>query len=300
MKTLRNLAYFSIALAYIQIVFGAVVRITESGMGCGDHWPRCLGSWLPDLGNAQTGIELTHRFLGALLGLSILLLYGIAWRQKRSGSADAQRVFRTAQLSLLVVVGVGLLGRSAVKMGLQPYVVVVHLIGAVTLLALLATTAIRAGGFGASASLAGVSQRTFRASGAAVGLGFLVLVMGALTANIAGAAGSCGGFPWCRTGMASGPGLHIQLTHRVLAFLLLFHVMGMTMGIAKHGAPAPIRRTAWAAFALIILQVLVAAALVEMKLPRGLQSLHQAVGVLVWLAIFIVAMLSRKGMRDSA
>lgn len=299
MKTLRNLAYLSIAIAYVQIVFGAVVRITGSGMGCGDHWPRCLGSWLPDLGNAQTGIELTHRVLGALLGLSIILLYLVAWR-KRPGNADAQRVFRAAQLSVIVVVGVGLLGRSAVKMGLQPYVVVVHLVGAVTLLALLATAAIRAGGFGANSSLAGVSPRTFRASGAAVGLGFLVLVMGALTANVAGAAGSCGGFPWCRTGMASGPGLHIQLTHRVLAFLLLFHVMGMTMGIVKHGAPAPIKRAAWIAFGLIILQVLVAAALVEMKLPRGLQSLHQAVGVLVWLAIFIVAMLSRKGVRDAA
>lgn len=300
MKTLRRLSYLSIALAYIQIVYGAVVRITGSGMGCGEHWPRCLGSWLPDLGNAQTEIELTHRVLGALLGLSILLLYGIAWRQKRAGSEDARRVFRSAQLSLLVVVAVGLLGRSAVKMGLQPYVVVVHLVGAVTLLALLSTTAIRAGGFGAAASLAGVSPKTFRSAGAAVGLGFLVLVMGALTANVVGSAGSCGGFPWCRTGMTSGPGLHIQLTHRVLAFLLLFHVIGLTMGIVKHGAPVAVRRAAWSAFGLIILQVFVAAAMVEMKLPRGLQALHQAVGVLAWLAIFIFAMLARKGMRDAA
>ncbi|MBA2687646.1 MAG: COX15/CtaA family protein [Gemmatimonadaceae bacterium] len=300
MKTLRRLAYLSIAIAYIQIVFGAIVRITGSGMGCGDHWPRCLGSWLPDLGNAQTGIELTHRVLGALVGLSIILLYGIAWRQKRAGSDDARRVFRSAQLSVIAVVAVGLLGRSAVKMGLQPYVVVVHLIGAITLLALLATAAVRAGGFGASNNLAGATPGTFRASVAAVGLGFLVLLMGALTANVAGAAGSCGGFPWCRTGMASGPGLHIQLTHRVLAFLLLFHVLGMTMGIVKRGAPTPVKRAAWAAVGLIIIQVLVAAALVEMKLPGGLQSLHQAVGVLVWLAIFIVAMLARKGMRDSA
>ncbi len=300
MKTLRRVAYLSIAIAYIQIVFGAIVRITGSGMGCGDHWPRCLGTWLPDLGNAQTGIELTHRVLGALLGLSIIILYGIAWRHQRSGNDAAVRVFRSAQLSVIVVVLVGLLGRSAVKMGLQPYVVVVHLIGAVTLLALLATTAIRAGGFGASRSLAGVTPRTFRTSGAAVGLGFLVLLMGALTANVAGAAGACGGFPWCRTGMASGPGLHIQLTHRVLAFLLLFHVLGMTIGIAKRGAPVPVKRAAWAAMGLIIIQVLVAAALVEMKLPRGLQSLHQAVGVLAWLAIFIVAMLARKGMRESA
>lgn len=298
MKTLRWLAYLSIALAYIQIVFGAIVRITGSGMGCGDHWPRCLGSWLPDLGNAQTGIELTHRLLGALLGISIVILYGVAWKQARD-SESARPVFRGARLSLLLVVAVGLLGRSAVKMGLQPYIVVVHLVGAISLLALLATTAIRAGGFGADASLTGVAPKTFRAAGAAVGLAFLVLVMGALTANVAGAAGACGGFPWCRTGMASGPGLHIQLTHRVLAFLLLFHVMGIAIGVAKRGAPRPVSRAAWAAFALIILQVVIAGALVEMRLPRGLQSLHQAVGTLVWLAIFILAMLARKGTRET-
>lgn len=297
---LRRLAYLSIAIAYIQIVFGAIVRITGSGMGCGDHWPRCLGSWLPDLGNAQTAIELGHRALGTLLGASILLLYLFAWRGKRGGEENSQRAFRGAQLSLLVVIAVGLLGRSAVKTGLEPYVVVVHLVGAIALLALLGTTALRAGGFGAANVAGGVTDRTYRSAGAAVGLAFLVLVMGALTANVPTAAGSCGGFPWCRTGMASGPGLHIQLTHRVLAFLLLFHVMGIAMGIAKRGAPAVVARAARISFGLIILQIVIAAALVEMHLPRGLQSLHQAVGTLAWFSIFVFAMLARESWKKTA
>jgi heme a synthase len=300
MKTLRRLAYLSIFIAYIQIVFGAIVRITGSGMGCGDHWPRCLGSWLPDLGNAQTGIELTHRVLGALLGISIIALYFLALREIKRGTEDARRVFRGAQLSVLVVVAVGLLGREAVKMGLQPYIIVIHLVGAVALLAILATTAIRAGGFGADADLAGVSPRTFRSAGVAVALAFLVLVLGALTANVPGAAGSCGGFPWCRTAMTGGPPLHIQLTHRVLAFALVFHMMGIAMGIAKRGAPKVVSRAARISFGLILLQVLIAAALVEMHLPRSLQSLHQAVGTLVWLAIFVFAMLARKGAKGNA
>ncbi len=299
MQTIRRLAYLSIAVAYVQTVFGAIVRITGSGMGCGDHWPRCLGSWLPDLGNAQTAIELTHRALGTLVGISTILLYFFAWKLSRT-QPEGKPVFRSALLSVLVVVAVGLLGRSAVKMGLQPYVIVIHLVGAISLLAILATTAIRAGGFGADAIRTGVTRATSRSAVAAVALAFLVLVMGALTANIAGAAGSCGGFPWCRTGMASGPGLHIQLTHRVLAFLLLFHVMGMTTGVAKRGAPRPVSRAVWSAFGLIIMQVIVAAALVEMRLPRGLQSLHQAVGTLAWLAIFILAMLARKGAKQAA
>lgn len=298
MKTLRRLSYLSLVIAYIQIVFGAIVRITGSGLGCGNHWPRCLGTWLPDLGNAQTGIELTHRLLGTLLGISIILLLGFAWRESRRNES-ARPVFRGALLSLILVVVVGLLGREAVKMGLEPYIIVVHLIGAVSLLAILATTAMRAGGFGADASLAGVQPKTFRAAGAGVALAFLVLVMGAMTANIPGAAASCGGFPWCRTGVASGPGLHIQLTHRVLAFLLLFHMMGVAIGIAKRGAPKAVARAVRISFGLILLQVFIAAALVEMHLPRGLQSLHQAVGTLVWLSIFVFAMLARKGVRET-
>lgn len=299
MKMLRRLSYISITIAYIQIVFGAIVRITGSGMGCGDHWPQCLGTWLPDLGNAQTGIELTHRLLGTLLGISIILLVWFAWRESRNGGDDSRGVFRGALLSLIIVIAVGLLGREAVKMGLEPYIIVVHLIGAISLLAILATTAIRAGGFGSCANLSGVTRKTFISAGAAVALAFLVLVMGAMTANMPGAAGACGGFPWCRTGMASGPGLHIQLTHRVLAFLLLFHMMGVAMGIAKRGAPKPVSRAARIAFGLILLQLFVAAALVEMRLPSGLQSLHQAVGTLVWLSIFVFAMLARKGMRET-
>jgi heme a synthase len=300
MRTLRRLAYLSIAIAYIQIVFGAIVRITGSGMGCGDHWPRCLGSWLPDLGNAQTGIELTHRLLGTLLGITIIALYGFALREQKRGTPNAKSVFRGAQLSVLIVVAVGLLGREAVKMSLQHYIIVIHLVGAIALLAILATTAIRAGGFGADHDLSGVTAGTSRGALGAVVLSFVVLVMGALTANFPGAAGSCGGFPWCRTAMAGGPPLHIQLTHRVLAFLLVFHVMGLVIGIAKRGAPGVVSRVAKISFGLVLLQIVIAAALVEMRLPRSLQSLHQAVGTLVWLAIFVFAMLARKGVKDKA
>ena len=43
MTVTRRLAYLALFLAYAQIVFGAIVRITDSGMGCGDHWPKCNG-----------------------------------------------------------------------------------------------------------------------------------------------------------------------------------------------------------------------------------------------------------------
>lgn len=299
MTAVRRVAYVAIAMAYVQVVFGAIVRITGSGMGCGDHWPRCHGRWLPDLGSAQTAIELTHRVWGALLGVVIVTLYFLALRLKRSGDERGAGVFRSAQLSVLLVAAVGLLGREAVRLGLHPYVVVVHLTGAMAVLGALVVTAIRAGGFGSAGSLAGTSSKTFRGAGIAVILVFLTLIMGALTANIAGASYACRGFPWCRSGMSAGGPLHLQITHRVLAFLVLFHMMGLVMGVMKRGEPPVVTRWAWIAFGSIILQVVIAAALVETGLPPAFKSLHQAIGTLVWIAVFTFAMLARKGARST-
>lgn len=297
MKNARRIAYAAIVMAYVQIVFGAIVRITGSGMGCGDHWPKCHGSWLPDLGSAQTAIELTHRVWGALLGIAIIALYLVALRIRKRGEPGGAKIFRSAQVSLLLVVIVGLLGREAVRLGLHPFVVVVHLTGAMAVLGALIVTAIRAGGFGASADLSATSQKTFRGAGVAVMLTFLALVLGALTANTAGAPYACRGFPWCRMDMTPGGPLHVHLTHRVIAFALLFHLMGIVIGVVRRGEPPVITRWAWTAFGAVIAQVMIAAALVESSLPASLRSIHQAVGTLVWIAVFTFAMLARRGAR---
>ena len=41
MRTIRTIGYVALLLGFAQVVFGAIVRITGSGMGCGDHWPDC-------------------------------------------------------------------------------------------------------------------------------------------------------------------------------------------------------------------------------------------------------------------
>jgi cytochrome c oxidase assembly protein subunit 15 len=296
MNTPRKLSYVALTLAYIQIVFGAIVRITGSGLGCGEHWPKCQGRWFPPLDRPDLIIEITHRYVAAALVLTIIALIVAAYRSRQeTGVGGKDGVLRSAILAAIFVVAVALLGAATVKLALPPYIIVVHLTGAMAVLAALANTAIRAGGFGANEDLSATAPKTYRAAGAAVALAFLVLVLGALTANLPGAAIACQGFPWCRLGMLPTGNAHIQITHRVLAFLLLFHVMGITIGVMKRGAPRPIARATWSAFALIVLQIFIAAGLVESGLPRWMQSMHQAVGTLVWISIFILAMLTRKG-----
>jgi len=174
--------------------------------------------------------------------------------------------------------------------------VVVHLALAMAVLAAFVWTALRLGALGAGEmGIAAVGRRTRGAASAAAVMTFLVVVLGALTAHVPGAAGSCSGFPHCREVFASGLPLWVHLTHRIIAFALLFHMVGVVVGTRRRAEPAPVRRAASLALALVTAQVLLAAAMVEMRFPPLLRSLHQAIGTLVWLVVFTLAGLTWLG-----
>ncbi len=300
LTALRRLAYLALVFAFAQIVFGAIVRITGSGMGCGDHWPRCMGHFFPPLDRPDLVIEVTHRYLAAAVTIAITILLGASYAHRNErGVGGRGGVLRTAALAFGLVIVAALFGAITVKLSLNPYVIVTHLAIAMTLLAVLSVAVLRAGGWGFDAAVV-ASARTFRAARAAAVLAFLVLVLGALTANIAGANVSCQGFPACRTILVSGAPLHIQITHRVLAFLLLLHTFGMIMALRRRGESPLIKRTARLAFSVVLLQIIVAAGLVEMHLPPVWRSLHQAVGTLVWLTIFTFAALAKYASREQS
>jgi heme A synthase len=82
------------------------------------------------------------------------------------------------------------------------------------------------------------------------------------------------------------------VTHRILAFLLFGHLIGIGIGVRKRGEPRPIRAAAWAALGAVILQILVAGAMVGMHFPPSLRSLHQAVGTALWTAVVALAALT--------
>jgi heme A synthase len=298
MTLLRRLSLAALVLAYGHIVFGAIVRITGSGFGCGDHWPKCHGYWFPPLERMDLVIEVFHRYVAAALSAVIMALLVVAYRRRRApGVGGRGGVLNAALLATVLVVAAALFGAVIVKLELQNrYVVVTHYVIALVMLGALLAAAVRAGALGASRLRAGdASPRTWRAARGGVIVAFVVLVMGALTANLPGAAESCMGFPHCRQWMrVNDGGLHVQLTHRVLAFLLFFHVMGGMIAAMRRQAAPVVTRAAQLAFAAIVLQILIAASLVEMRLPIALQSLHQAVGTVVWIAIVAFALLARR------
>jgi cytochrome c oxidase assembly protein subunit 15 len=293
---LRQLAYLAFGVACAHLVFGAIVRISGSGMGCGDHWPRCYGRWFPPLSRPDLVIEVSHRYLASILLLSLLALLASAWRHRSEpGVSGRGGPLRGAALAVALGFAAAILGAITVKLGNAPLATVAHWTVAMSLVAAVVATVIRTGGLGGSAArLGGASRRTRRAAFAAAALALVTVVMGGLTAKYPGAAVACQSFPLCgRNPDVAGAAVHVQLTHRVLAVLLVLHVFGMVMALRKRREAPVVRRAAAIAFGLGVLQLLVAGAMIGMRLPPALRSLHEATGVSIWIAAFALAYLAR-------
>src|SRR5580765_2837274 len=226
-RLLRRLAWTGAALAFGLIVLGGVVRITGSGMGCGEHWPRCKGEWFPPL-DLPTMIEIGHRWAAALVSVMVLAVAAVAWRRHRW--EPALRTPATVAAVLLVVQV--LLGAVTVKLALPPWVIVTHLANAMLLLAALMVVGVRAGAMDGPAGPAPETRHAaHRLLLATAALGFVVILYGAQVANFH-AGLLCLGFPLCQGGVLPPASSLATLhwTHRVLAFAFL----GLTLVLVSR------------------------------------------------------------------
>jgi heme A synthase len=105
---------------------------------------------------------------------------------------------------------------------------------------------------------------------------------------------ACLDFPLCGANPQVDPSaVHVQLTHRVIAVLLILHLLGMLIAQRRRQVAPVVKRALVVAFSLGILQLLVAGAMIGMRLPPILRSLHEATGVSIWIATFVLAYLAR-------
>jgi heme a synthase len=242
-----KLAWTAAACTYLLIVLGAIVRITGSGLGCGEHWPLCNGRLVPSLNDIPTVIEWSHRLVAGLVSILVLGLAVLDWRRARVA----------AELLAIQV----LLGAVTVKTGLTPVMVILHLATAMLLLAALISTA----------------RGTRTLTTVLLGLTFITVLFGALTANL-GATAACGGFPLCNGQLIphAGPLAGIQWTHRLFAYGLLAYVIWW---VARTG------RKSLGLLAIVAVQIAIAATMVLAGFPGSLQAAHAAVGAGVWAAV---------------
>src|SRR5882672_9343907 len=118
---LARFAWFVVAYNIAVIIWGAYVRSTGSGAGCGSRWPLCNGEFLPTTPQTQTVIEFTHRVTSGLSLVLVAILLIWCWRRTAKGDwprysavAAALLLFNEVLLGALLVLldHVGGLDRS--------------------------------------------------------------------------------------------------------------------------------------------------------------------------------------------
>src|SRR3989454_6852185 len=88
-RAFTRLAWTAAGFTYLLIILGAIVRITGSGMGCGEHWPLCNGKLLPPL-DLPTLIEYTHRLVAAAVSALVVAVAGYAWWLRQGAGSREQ------------------------------------------------------------------------------------------------------------------------------------------------------------------------------------------------------------------
>lgn len=136
-----RLALFTTLLAFFVVMLGAYTRLTDAGLGCPD-WPTCYGYLAVPSANTPTThlidtvkawTEMTHRYVAGLLGLMIFALGILAMRNRRY--PEQPLVLPLALVALVVFQA--FLGMWTVTLKLFPLVVLAHLLGGLSTLALL-------------------------------------------------------------------------------------------------------------------------------------------------------------------
>jgi heme a synthase len=285
-RPLTRLAWSAAVATWLLIVLGGVVRITGSGLGCGDEWPICHGRLIPSFADIGTAIEWSHRLAAAIVSTLVLLLAGSVWWARRRTPPGPSRLPYLALGLLAVQV---LLGALTVKLQLPPWTIVLHLGTAMLLFATLIAiakqlTPLALKGLPSVASQGFPESRqgTSPATGAAV-LVFVTILLGALTANL-GAATACVGFPLCNgQWIVTGSDLqYVHWTHRLLAYTTYAYLFAWAL--------ATRRRAALVVLVLATLQIVIAAVMVSEGLPRLVQAAHVAVGAALWGTVVYVAL----------
>jgi heme A synthase len=281
-----RLTWWTIAVNLLVILWGAFVRASHSGAGCGNHWPLCNGEFIPPSPTVNTLIEFTHRLTSGLALLLVVALVVMAWRHFPRG----HRVRAGAAITLAVMFSEALIGAGLVKFELvadnaslaRALTLGAHLLNTLILLAALSAVALWAGG---------VDRPTWRGMGRRGGL-LLLGTLGLVIVSTTGAIASLGDtlFP-ARTlgeGFAQDldPTSHLLLRLRVLHPTLAVVVGTLVIWIA-------LRCMAWSdseripaqrVIALVAVQWVVGMTSLLLLVPIPMQLGHLLVADLVWLA----------------
>ena len=284
----RRLVLATAIATFVLIIVGGVVRVSDSGLGCGPAgsgfhgWPFCNGDVVPGV-DFNSIVEYTHRVVAGVVSLMIVAIVVLAWRRHRQYLAPAVGL-------LLLILAQAALGGATVEDNLEEAYVAAHLCLAMLLLGGLLYLWRAASG----ASVTDGGPR-LRALGIAASVAVLCTIVAggymAGTQNYGradyqlgdGAHHACGKqFPTCNGEfMPFGKAelVDIHLTHRAFMYIAALLVTSLVVVAVRRGV---LTRWAWALAGLLAVQILVGALNVWLDEYELLILLHLALGTLLW------------------
>jgi heme A synthase len=294
-KRFAAYAWLVTALTLAVILWGAFVRASKSGDGCGAHWPLCNGSVMPDATQTKTLVEFAHRATSGVAFLLVVVLCVWAFRAFKRGHA----VRWAAALSGFFIVTESLIGAGLVLLRLvggnasiaRAVYLSVHLVNTFLLVAALALTAWWAA--------RGVAERPkllefFRGRVGVALLGSLALgVSGAVAALGATLFSEGGGATVDVEGMSAAARLLFSLRHYMLhpalAVLVGGYLTYFALSTLKESGELWVRRWAWSVVALVLVQFGAGLLNAALLAPVWLQIVHLLLADLLWLALVLLS-----------
>jgi heme A synthase len=296
LASLARFAWFAwgvLAYEIAVVAWGAYVRATGSGAGCGRHWPLCNGVVVPRAPRVETLVELSHRVTsgGALL-LAVALFvwalraYPAGHRVRRGAAAVAAFMVAEALIGAALVLFELVAHDASMKRALS---VSLHLVNTFLLLASTALTAWWASG-GAPLRLRGQAP---------VAWAMAVPLVALLFVGASGAVTALGDTLFPSASLAAGlaqdfaPGAHLFVRLRAVHPLLASTTAVLTLAalamVRALRPAAAVRGLANAATALVLAQVALGVFDVMTLAPLGAQLAHLALADAVWIALVLVA-----------
>jgi len=107
-------AWLALAYTVLVILWGAVVRATGSGAGCGAHWPLCNGEVIPTPESTKTIVEFAHRVTS---GLSLIVVFALAWAARKT-FPEGHFTRKASRLAVVAIILEALLGAGLVLLEL--------------------------------------------------------------------------------------------------------------------------------------------------------------------------------------
>jgi cytochrome c oxidase assembly protein subunit 15 len=293
MTAFPRFAWAVLGYNLLVVAWGAFVRATGSGAGCGKHWPTCNGEIVPRSPGMATAIEFTHR---ATSGIALLLVLAlVVWAFRTYPRAHPAR--RASAAAVLFMIAEALVGAGLVLFGwvakdpsaARGWVMAIHLTNTFLLLASLALSADwgrHPGGF------------AMRGRGGVVGL-LAAAFLAVLLTGVTGAIAALGDTLFPATSFAEGLRQELSAEASLLLRLRILHpfaavAAGIVLLAAARAAlrarPDPrVRRAAVAVAGLVAVELAVGVANVLLLAPVPLQLVHLLLADLAWLALVLLA-----------